>query len=131
MLLHTDANGDPESSNRFLFDLYMMIVEKPRRLWGLPKDTVKPEDDFVQIVGKTVELYADSLTMSDTFGVRDEIDTNELHRQIWRRRLEIDLDSFINAVSETCEKKYDHENVLPEHKDFDFTSIRDQKNENI
>ncbi len=120
-----DKKGRELSNLKLLFDLYMISVSKPERLFGLPIGTVNKDDDCIDISYKNKELYFDSLLLSDSFDVTHSLDIEEVYQQIWRNRLERDLEEFIAEVRALSDNKINSEKLIPDHKPLDLFGLDD------
>ena len=101
MLLTEDIDNENESYPNYniLFDLYMLSVAKPEKIYGITRDyTDEDELCIKQILSKSKELYIDSLSMRDSFGVGHVLDIYKIHQQIWKEKLNTDIDRFISMV---------------------------------
>ena len=78
-----------------LFDLYMMAIMKPQKINGV---VVDPAEQGNGIPYNTKEIDMNSLYMKDSFGFLHTIRIDEVHQQIWKDRLNADIERFIPAA---------------------------------
>ena len=119
-LLNEGRSEEDYANFSILFDLYMIAVVKPEKLHGIRLNEVNKEDDFMQIIGKSEELYVDSLTMSDSFGVAHSIDIDKIHQQIWKNKLNSDVEKFITTIQQRIIEEDTLPNRIPEHRSYTF-----------
>lgn len=99
VLLSEDLDkGDTYPNYNILFDLYMISVVKPAKLRGVPMDSLKGDDGLLEISKHTKELDMDNLHMKDTFGVLHTININKIHQQIWKDKLNVDIERFASIA---------------------------------
>ena len=107
MLLTENIDNKNESYPNYniLFDLYMLSVIKPERIFGITRDYTDEDLSIEQVFNKSRELYITSLSMQDSFGLGHTIDINKIHQQIWKERLAADIERFIAMVQDYISKK--------------------------
>lgn len=110
VLLSEDLDkGKTYPNYNILFDLYMISVVKPATLRGVPVDSLKGEYGLLEISEQTKELYVDSLNMTDSFGGLHTIDIDKLHQQIWKDKLNSDIEHFALIAREYFSKHSSNE----------------------
>ena len=119
MILEVLLSEDIQTSDQMLpnynilFDLYMLSATEPESLKGIIKGTVSDDDGLMEVAGKYEELYVDGLYMHDSFGFSHTINIDEVHQQIWKNKLNGDIERFISIIkSKELNKKQKKDNRL-------------------
>lgn len=99
-----DINNGTYANYNILFDLYMMSIMKPTGLRGIE---LNPEDEdfgLLELSSKYKDLYLDSLYVLDSFGGCQNININTVHQQVWKNKLNSDLEKFIPVAQKYFSK---------------------------
>ena len=105
VLLYEKKEEDVSDDNySLLFDLYMMSVTSPQKIYGIPlEETNKEKEEFLKFFKPRLDPH--SISMTDTFGGTHSVDIDKIYRQIWKNNLNDHLDSFIKAVKLLIDKE--------------------------
>lgn len=97
ILLTEDVEASEGSLPNYslLFDLYMMAIMKPKKIYGVVVESKEQSNDLMAFSYKSKEIDMNSLFMKDSFGFVHSVKTDEIHRQIWKNKLNADIERFI------------------------------------
>ena len=90
--------GDSYPNYNILFDLYMISVMKPKKIRGLSAEDANKDYDFMQASFDVEELCLDSIYMEDSFGFNHYVDIDKVFQQIWKNKLNEDVERLIPIV---------------------------------
>ena len=81
-----------------LYDIYMMSLEPPKTLLGIPEEILTKQLSFEDKIGHTVRVSANTVSYIDEMGEIHQVDIRKMNQQVWKERLIKDLEVFITEL---------------------------------
>jgi len=77
-----------------LYDIYMLVTDKTRKIRGLPIDVVNSSASWQDKALQSVWLSPDNLYFSDSMNEIHHVNIREVNKKIWEERLLRDIDTM-------------------------------------
>ena len=81
-----------------LYDIYMMSLEPPETITGIPEEIAKGDMEYMQKIYQAEKISTESISFRDSMGEIHSIDIGAVNQQIWKERLLKDIDVFISEI---------------------------------
>lgn len=81
-----------------LYDIYMMSVDIPDKVYGVPYEITNSDKPWYEKICNSVEICSDSLSFADSMNESHNIDLSEISQRIWKDRLIEDIEKMIDSM---------------------------------